>query len=292
MRPKIQALRSKVLLLAALSAVALVAAPSTAFAKRRRHPTPPPTTSVVPATEVDQVPATTSTAPSHAADVARSTDAKSTEAKSPDSKTDNKTDSSKATESSASKDAPEAAPRVVVQRSLPRAGSVSAESADSGATVATASARASNDRDRSGDRVVGHVGVASPLVTLRASRGNRKLTSVNDDFTLVAPIGLGIKITDAWTFDFEFQIATGVRPEGLTTAVVDPGVLYGWGRVAAGLRVAWQLNVNQNVGLIPLVDIGLIRTPRTTWFVELALPTFVQNKQLTSSGFIQTGVGF
>jgi hypothetical protein len=142
------------------------------------------------------------------------------------------------------------------------------------------------------NQVEGHVGVASPLITFRGSKTVKKVTSVGDDFTLVAPIGLGMRIGEAWTFDFEFQIATGVRPEGLTTAIVDPGVLYSWGVLGAGLRVAWQLNVNQNVGVIPLVNATLMRTRRASWFVEAAVPTFVQNKTVTLSGSLHTGVGF
>lgn len=144
----------------------------------------------------------------------------------------------------------------------------------------------------SASRLTGHVGVGSPLVTVRATRSARHVSSVNDDLTLLAPIGLGLQISDAWTFDFEFQISTGVRPEGLTTVIVDPGLIYAWDRLSAGLRVAFQTNANQNIGLTPLMRLAILRSASTSWFVEAALPAFVQNKQLTASAALQTGVTF
>jgi hypothetical protein len=158
--------------------------------------------------------------------------------------------------------------------------------------IATTREGSSPDRDLRAGRLTGHVGVGSPLVTVRASRTTRHVGSVNEDFTVVAPIGLGMLLTERWSFDFEFQVSTGVRPEGLTTAIVDPGVIYAWDRLAAGLRVAWQLNENQNIGLVPLVRVVVIRNERANWFIEAAFPSFVQNKQITASASLQTGVGF
>ena len=289
MRAKSAAPRSRAVLLAGLSVLVFSAAPSTAFAKRRRRPA---ADSDTPATEVGQAASTTAgSAPPSASDESKSASSSPADAKG-DPKADVKSGSgSKTTTTSDHKEeTPPPALGVVIEHAAPAPQAT--ELVEPAAAVATASARPASSRERPGDRVLGHVGVASPLVTLRASRNAGKFTSVNDDFTLVAPIGLGIKIGQAWKFDLEFQISTGVRPEGLTTAIVDPGFLYCWRRVAAGMRVAWQLNVNQNVGLIPVVDIGLVQTATTTWFVEVALPSFVQNKQLTSSGFLQTGVGF
>jgi len=158
------------------------------------------------------------------------------------------------------------------------------------AATEVATARAAGDRPAT--RLSGHVGVASPLLTLRASRATRHVGSVNEDLTLVAPIGLGMELTEHWTFDFEFQISTGVRPEGLTTAIVDPGVVYAWDALAAGVRVGWQLNANQNIGLIPLARLAILRGERASWFVEASLPAFVRNKQVTASASLQTGVAF
>jgi hypothetical protein len=160
------------------------------------------------------------------------------------------------------------------------------------AETATRRERSRREDGQGADRLTGHVGVGSPLVTLRATRSTQHIGSVNEDLTLVAPIGLGLMITDRWTFDFELQVSTGVRPEGLTTAIVDPGIIYAWDRLSAGLRVGWQLNANQNVGLIPLVRFAVLRNERANWFVEAALPSFIRNKQLEASAALQTGVGF
>lgn len=144
----------------------------------------------------------------------------------------------------------------------------------------------------SASRLSGHVGVGSPLVTVRATRSARRVSSVSDELTLIAPIGLGLHISDAWTFDFEFQVSTGVRPEGLTTVIVDPGLIYTWDRLSAGLRVAFQTNANQNIGLTPLMRLAILRNTSASWFVEASIPAFVQNKQVTAAAALQTGVTF
>jgi hypothetical protein len=141
-------------------------------------------------------------------------------------------------------------------------------------------------------RISGHVGVGTPIATFHTSKAVQRVTSFGDDFTLVAPFGLGFHVSPALTFDFEVQVATGVKPEGLTTAVIDPGVLYSLGRVTPGFRLAWQLNVNQNIGFVPLVDVTLVRAQAATWFVEASVPAFIQNKNLTVAGSFQTGVSF
>jgi hypothetical protein len=156
----------------------------------------------------------------------------------------------------------------------------------------TAITRAAPAEPRGASRLTGHVGVGSPLVTLRATRSARHVSSVSDELTLLAPIGLGMRISDVWTFDFEFQVSTGVRPEGLTTVIVDPGLIYTGDRLSGGLRVSFQTNANQNIGLTPLMRLAILRNADTSWFVEASLPAFVQNKQLTASTALQTGVTF
>lgn len=189
----------------------------------------------------------------------------------------------------AEKRTPPAPAAVAADREVPR-GPAPAAAAPPEAETSRASARAGGDL--AANRVTAHVGVGSPLVTLRATRSTQHVGSVTEDFTLVAPIGFGLQLTDSWMFDFEFQVSTGVRPEGLTTAIVDPGVIYMGDRLGAGVRVGWQLNANQNVGLIPLARVAVLRSARANWFVEASLPSFVRNKQLTASASLQTGIGF
>jgi hypothetical protein len=135
--------------------------------------------------------------------------------------------------------------------------------------------------------VGGHVGIATPLLTV-----SKETTSIADNFTLLDPIGIGFSIAPNWSLDFETVVATPVHPTGTTGLVVDPGVVYNWGPVATGLRVAFQINAPANVGLIPLVNKGLVPVGKGMWFVEAAFPTFYSEHQLTFNAVLHTGVGF
>jgi hypothetical protein len=143
-------------------------------------------------------------------------------------------------------------------------------------------------------RIGGHVGVASPLVTVA-----RTTTTIGDQFTVLNPIGLSLKMSEKLVIDFEFVIATDVHPAKMTHVIVDPGVVYNWGKFATGLRVAWQIQENANFGLIPLLNVPLIDLGGATWFVEAAFPTFLRhtdpmadNGNLAFNAVLHTGVGF
>lgn len=140
----------------------------------------------------------------------------------------------------------------------------------------------------------GHVGVASPLVTVA-----RTTTTVGDQFTVLNPIGLSLKMSESLVIDFEFVIATDVYPAKMTHVIVDPGVVYNWGKFATGLRVAWQIQENANFGLIPLLNVPLVDLGGATWFAEAAFPTFLRhtdamadNGNLAFNVVLHTGVGF
>jgi hypothetical protein len=268
----------KVVPSAVLSLIAISVLCAPAHAKRRR---PPKAADPPPATEVDAdgsgraALATPPPAePAHDSSQEKATEKSVASAPATASAPDSPRESSSASFSSSSSSSSSSATR----HELPEADAIRGAPSRRGDLVAT--------------RLTGHVGVGSPLVTLQASGASRHVGSVNEDLTLVAPIGLGLQLTDHWTFDFEFQISTGVRPEGLTTAIVDPGLLYAWDRLTAGLRVGWQLNANQNIGLIPLVRMALMGNERANWFVEASLPSFVRNKQVTTSASLQTGIAF
>jgi hypothetical protein len=148
-----------------------------------------------------------------------------------------------------------------------------------------------------GSRPIGaHVGVATPLVTV-----SKSTTTISDQFTVLNPIGLGFKLNPQLAIDFEFVIGTPVHPmTGNTSIVVDPGLIYDWGPVATGLRVAWAVEQNANIGLIPLVHLPIVKGDAATWFVEAAFPTFLRHVDAanTTDGKVQfnavlhTGVGF
>jgi hypothetical protein len=135
--------------------------------------------------------------------------------------------------------------------------------------------------------VGGHVGIATPLVTIAD-----ETTTIADQFIILNPIGIGIKVTDNVVIDFEMVVVTPVDPSGTTGLVIDPGVVYSWGQVAAGLRLAWQVNAESNFGLIPLVNLGLADFGGAGWFVEAAFPTFYQSEDVQFNAVLHTGVGF
>lgn len=134
--------------------------------------------------------------------------------------------------------------------------------------------------------VEGHIGVATPLVTV-----SDKTTSIADQFTLLNPIGIGFKPSDHVVLDFETVVATPL-PKGTTGLVVDPGVVYDWGPVATGIRVAFQTNTIANVGLIPLVNRGIVDLGGATWFIEAAFPTFYMDHKVAFNVVLHTGLGF
>jgi hypothetical protein len=136
-------------------------------------------------------------------------------------------------------------------------------------------------------KVGGHVGIATPFVTV-----SDETTTIADQFTLLNPIGIGFKVSEKLLVDFETVVATAVEPGGPTGLVVDPGVVYDAGPVAVGLRVAWKINARGNVGLIPLVNRGLVDFGDATWFAELALPTFFSAENVELNVVLHTGIGF
>jgi hypothetical protein len=149
-----------------------------------------------------------------------------------------------------------------------------------------------------GGGVGGHVGVAVPFVTV-----SKKTTTISDQFTLLTPIGVTVKPGGKLVVDFEVVVANPVSPPGTTGLVIDPGIVYDWGGVATGLRLAFQTNANTNVGLIPLVNVGLADLGGSTWFVEAAFPTFVQSTlddppatghhaEVAFNVVLHTGIGF
>jgi hypothetical protein len=134
----------------------------------------------------------------------------------------------------------------------------------------------------------GHIGVATPLVTVSDST-----TTIGDSVTVVDPIGVTVKVSPRVAVDFEVVVSTPLRPKGGTTAlIVDPGVILDLGPVATGLRVAWQIGEKGNIGLIPLVNRALVHMGPSTWFVEAAFPTFYMDSKVALNVVLHTGVGF
>jgi hypothetical protein len=155
------------------------------------------------------------------------------------------------------------------------------------------SARASAE----GASVGGHIGFATPLVT-----ASKETKTIGDQFTLLAPIGVTVKPGGKLVIDFEVVVANPISPPGTTGLVIDPGIVYNWGGVATGLRLAFKTNASTNVGLIPLINVGLADLGGSTWFVEAAFPTFVSSElkddgtghkaQAEFNAVFHTGIGF
>lgn len=135
--------------------------------------------------------------------------------------------------------------------------------------------------------VGGHIGIATPLVTVASDT-----KTIGDQFTILNPIGIGFHVSDDWIVDFEMVVANPINPSGTTGLVVDPGIIHSFGRVAVGLRLAFQTNHDTNVGGIPLLNVGLVDLGGATWFVEAAFPTFYSDKKGEFNAVLHTGIGF
>jgi hypothetical protein len=128
--------------------------------------------------------------------------------------------------------------------------------------------------------VGGHVGVAVPLVTFQGYTSSGyaappldKTRTLDEQFNLAFPIGITVKTSKKVAVDFEVIVSTKVHPAGSTQLTVDPGVIYDWGPVATGLRLAVPVGAEPlAIGLIPLVNRGITKIGGATWFVEAAFP--------------------
>jgi hypothetical protein len=149
----------------------------------------------------------------------------------------------------------------------------------------SSNAPATGQGGRREPRLGGHVGVATPFVTV-----SKQTTTIGDQFTLLHPIGISVKFEKV-TVDFETVVVNPISPSGRVGLVIDPGVVYNFGPVAAGLRLAWQ-QADSNFGLIPLVNKGIVDIGEATWFVEAAFPTFYSDSSVQFNMVLHSGIGF
>lgn len=130
-------------------------------------------------------------------------------------------------------------------------------------------------------RVGGHFGLALPI----AAFDNDGTSAIGRDFVQVGVTpGITVKLTDCWAIDFEFIAFSrwdlnrpGVPDKSHTIFVADPGVVYNFGPVAAGLRLAVQIGegVPLNFGVVPIAVVPFKISRRVSYFLELDLPVFV-----------------
>jgi hypothetical protein len=145
--------------------------------------------------------------------------------------------------------------------------------------------------------VGGHIGVAVPLVAFHINQpeGAKGTTTISDQFTIAVPIGIGVHLSPDWIVDFESIVANDVSPWGAAGLTIDPGVVYTGLPVALGLRVKFDVAplANANVGIIPLVNKGLVPIGDGMWFVEAAFPiTATKTQDLSIAIVAHTGIGF
>ena len=127
----------------------------------------------------------------------------------------------------------------------------------------------------------GHFGLAISI----ASFDNNGNSVIGRDYVQIGVTpGITLKLSAHWAIDFEFigfsrwDLNPPGRPDkSHTIFVVDPGVVYGFGPVAAGLRLAVQIGegVGLNFGLVPIVVVPFAVSKKVSYFLELDLPVFV-----------------
>lgn len=136
-------------------------------------------------------------------------------------------------------------------------------------------------------RVGGHFGLALPIVAF----DNSGTSAIGRDFVQVGVTpGITVKLSSCWAVDFEFiafsrwdRNPPGTPDKSHTILVVDPGVVYNFGRFAAGLRLAVQIgqDVPLNFGIVPIIVLPFKLTPKLSYFLELDLPVFVFGQAAT-----------
>jgi hypothetical protein len=129
-------------------------------------------------------------------------------------------------------------------------------------------------------RVGGHFGLALPIFSVN----NDGFFAIGRDFgQLGVTPGITVKLNDRWAIDFEFiaasrweRLANGTEVTR-SLVVVDPGVVYNWGRVSTGLRLAVTVgeSVPFNFALVPIVVVPFKISDKLSYFLELDLPVTI-----------------
>jgi hypothetical protein len=136
--------------------------------------------------------------------------------------------------------------------------------------------------------VGGHIGIAFPLVMVE-----HPTKTIGDRLNIADPIGVTVKLSDNLAVDFEMIVATHIHQSmAPTTLTIDPGVIYNWGLFATGLRAKFDIGSIPNIGVIPLINKGLVDFGGATWFIEAAFPITYVNANVNLDVVIHTGIGF
>jgi hypothetical protein len=129
----------------------------------------------------------------------------------------------------------------------------------------------------------GHLGLAIPILSIA-----QKTTGIGSDFfTIGISAGVTTKLDEHWAFDFEFVAYNEFKATpSLTSFVFDPGVIYNFGSVVVGGRVATKLGGGQitNVGVVPIIVAPFKISSRLSYFIEADVPIFFSDKESTTTG--------
>jgi len=142
-------------------------------------------------------------------------------------------------------------------------------------------------------RVGGHFGMAVPLFSL-----SDPVTVIGRDFVSVGLTpGVTVKLDAHWSIDFELIAFNELKNSpAATTLVVDPGVLYDFGPVVVGGRLATQVGAPTNFGLVPIIVVPFKISPSLSYFVEGDVPMFLRDRGNSLGASIglqfQTGIAF
>lgn len=135
-----------------------------------------------------------------------------------------------------------------------------------------------------------HFGSVIPLVKVNEG----ETTTISDNFLIGFPMGITIKKSDNFAFDFEI---VPVIDDRFVTLLFHPGVLVGLGNTFTfGTRAAFEIN-QSSYGFTPLLNKSFPLDNNYVGFVELVFPIrFVENAlghHTTTFTFgIHFGVGF
>jgi hypothetical protein len=144
--------------------------------------------------------------------------------------------------------------------------------------------------------VGGHLGIALPILTLGSST-----TVIGSDFLAVGITpGITVHLNDKWAVDFEFIAFNDFRNGGITTFVVDPGLIRKFDGLVVGGRIATKVGAPTNIGLVPIVVKPIRVSDSAVYFVELDVPLFLNDTGLPGdmqldpsvTVLFQTGFGF
>jgi hypothetical protein len=139
-----------------------------------------------------------------------------------------------------------------------------------------------------GDRLGGHVGIATPLCTWQK---HQKPTSAADRFVIAFPTGITVKIRPRFAFDLEI---VPFVVDGEVDVLIHPGIIYNVsGPWSVGPRAGFTVD-NDTWGFTPLVNRTIFPLAEgVNVFAELDLPIVVpETGDVAISVGTHLGIGF